>query len=493
VAASRSIVLTIALLAIVAPLGSAALGTAPPRLDLLSDGPFAAFEHLGPYATGAPGLKTSSGNDVDVTPYGQAQNEPALAISPTNPDFMVAAWNDYLYNQRNDPYVWNGVGISHDGGATWNSGLMSPNPHDSTWDVEAALLSEQNQAATSFAYGGDPIAAINGNGTALVGQIMFDARYDSDIFVQPYSAVGEASPTQNPSLQAQGMPDLRFGLTAIDASSGRPAGGLTDKPWMVADPNGPNFYVTWTQFAPCLCQSSIMLSRSTDGQGATWSKPVTLSGSAPLTQGSDSWVGADHAVYVAYVTLDGGCLVCSSTVYVVKSTDGGATWSSPSRVATAPGLDMPNANFRYAIFPHIAVSPVDGRIVVIWPQGAGDVMSSVSLDGGATWSAPVDVLPSPNAQYFPDIASDSRGTFTVGLYDASKDPANRFAHYSLVGSPDGFAWGAPRAIQVGADDSFNTKWWFMGDYTTVATDSNDVVHAVWTDTSGSDQDIHAGK
>ncbi|MHB8606410.1 MAG: sialidase family protein [Thermoplasmatota archaeon] len=489
----------IPLVAFAAP---ATTATSGPRYDLLSDAPYAVFTHPtgspAPLLGGVPGVDVAG--DVDITPYAQAQNEPAIAVSPTDPNFLIAAWNDYFYVNTNNPYVWNGAGISHDGGATWSAGLMGPNPHDKAWKAEDNLFispaSPPNKPGigAGFAqYGGDPIAAINGNGNAIAGQILFNgAETMSGVYVQPYSANGEALQAQFPQIMANGGPDTRFGLPGIEASAGKTP-GFTDKPWMAADPNGPDFVIAWTNFAQGFGSSAITVVVSTDGAGQSWSAPKVVSGSASLTQGADIAFGANHEIYVSYVTLDCFSLTGCVTVKVVKSTDNGATWSAPVTVASAPGLYMPTASFRYAIFPHIAVSPTTGAVVVVWPQGSGTVLGSVSTDGGASWSSAAAILPSGSTQYMPDITVDNSGVFTVGMYNTF-DAGHHLSQYSYLTSTNGVAWSAPRVVQTGVNDMYNTGWWFMGDYTTVAADKNGVVHSVWTDTSGmQSQDIHTGR
>ena len=50
-------------------------------------------------------------------------NEPTVAIDPTNPDLVVAGWNDYC--QTDLAAGWMGLGFSTDRGASWTD---SPSP-----------------------------------------------------------------------------------------------------------------------------------------------------------------------------------------------------------------------------------------------------------------------------------------------------------------------------------------------------------------------------
>ena len=63
--------------------------------------------------------------------------------------------------------------------------------------------------------------------------------------------------------------------------------------------------------------------------GATFSAPKTISGNVLYDQGSRPVVGPDGTLYVFW---DGSTRLASlNSTYVVKSTDGGETWSKPLR------------------------------------------------------------------------------------------------------------------------------------------------------------------
>jgi hypothetical protein len=78
-----------------------------------------------------------------------------------------------------------------------------------------------------------------------------------------------------------------------------------DKPWITVDLNSGAIYSTWTQFGPD--GSPIVVSKSTDG-GATWSTPVEVNGPStftpggitPYSQGSIPQVDSKGNLYIAY-------------------------------------------------------------------------------------------------------------------------------------------------------------------------------------------------
>ena len=58
-------------------------------------------------------------NGTDPEDFGNLtqNNEPFSVVSPTNPDLVIAGWNDYCSD-------WMGLGFSTDGGETWTSSLV---------------------------------------------------------------------------------------------------------------------------------------------------------------------------------------------------------------------------------------------------------------------------------------------------------------------------------------------------------------------------------
>ena len=154
---------------------------------------------------------------------------------------------------------------------------------------------------------------------------------------------------------------------------------------------------------------AIMASNSVDA-GVTWSAPIVLPFSncgggagagASYDRTSDPWVAfAGNGVMVASAiafsangfTAGGfGATGGPSAVLVSRSTDGGATWSSPAAV-------IANANSSSAS-PFVfndrdsVTADASGNIYVVWDQlnnaanGSFPAMLARSADAGQTWSA----------------------------------------------------------------------------------------------------------
>ena len=185
--------------------------------------------------------------------------------------------------------------------------------------------------------------------------------------------------------------------------------GLSDKEWIAADmTNGPysnNLYIVWRQFGSTGMRSV----RSTNG-GANWSSPQTYTGG----QGAYAAVGANGSIQggsVYNASLNG------SSILVNRSTDGGITFS-PQVVAT---------------------TFVTGGIVC---AGRYTVKNCIRMDG------------------FPRMAADNSYTSSRGnvyvVYSRNPGTAD-VTDINFVRSTDyGVTWSAPVRVN---DDATTTDQW----------------------------------
>jgi len=116
-----------------------------------------------------------------------------------------------------------------------------------------------------------------------------------------------------------------------------------------------------------------------------------------------------------------------------------------------------------------------------------DVFIVKSSDGGVTWSPPLRVNQDPPGngkdQWFPFAAVAPDGRVDVMFYDRSEDPLNHFAHVHLARSRDGGATWSDSRI---SDAASNMNWafengLFMGDYNGLAIGPDGTSYPFWTD------------
>ncbi len=375
---------------------------------------------------------------VNLDKAGAPQNETAVAVDPNNPQRIVVGANDYVTrtwtcvingtpcSALGDGY--SGTYFSNDGGATW---CCSSNLNGS--NIGTQIPGVEHLVGGIYDAGGDPTLAFDSRGSVYYAGLGFDRTAPPDTV-----AVNKGT------FDSSGK--LTWGAPVFINQSTSPS-ILNDKEWVAADANPAspfrdNVYVSWTRFIfnPInghYVQSPIAVAVSTDG-GKTFGGPQLIVGNVLYDQGSHPVVAPDGTVYVFW---EGATrLATLDSIYVVKSTDGGKSWSKP--VAVSPLVDtlpLPNTLFRVNSYPAAAAAP-NGTLYVTWTGLLSDssgvlcpsetytgchsaALYSSSTDGGATWSSP--------ALDFPDLDGTTRTP--VGY---------------PVTQPDGSTLNAPAARRV---------------------------------------------
>jgi hypothetical protein len=387
------------------------------------------------------------------------QNETAIAVDPNNPNRVVAAANDYA------PRAWSctvggtpcsalgeaysGTYFSNDGGSTWCCSSSDPS------HLGTLIPGINRLGGGQYDAGGDPALAFDSRGNVYYAGLGFDRTAAPDTV-----AVNKGT--------FDGNGNLTWGQPVFIDQTSSPS-ILNDKEWIAADsnPSSPyrdRVYVTFTRYVfstttGAYVQSPIMFASSSDG-GATFTKPMAISGNAHYGSGSRPVIGPDGAIYVFW---DGSTRLASlSSTYVVKSTDGGATWSKPLSISQLTDqFVLADTAFRVNSFPAAAVAP-DGTVYATWttetklgnerlggdPRCADWLTSdlggcysiavwSKSTDGGATWSAPQRVFAAGDRRPIGYPVSQPSG----GTLDAP-DPAGPIEDTfpAVAVGPDGHAY-----------------------------------------------------
>jgi hypothetical protein len=268
-----------------------------------------------------------------------------------------------------------------------------------------------------------------------------------------------------------------------------------------ASPCSGNVYVADTNFHGQQGSSPVVFTRSTDG-GTTWSPPRTIStggqGGASHNQGADIAIAPNGAIYVAFEAVSSQGV---ATINLVKSTDCGSHWSQPVVVNTIASPQAPGVAFRTPTFAFLATDSTNSNLVYAAYQnlvaGDYDIYAQRSTNGGATWSTPVqvntDVSPARH-QIFPTIEV-SNHALHVAWYDFrnSVTPSNEAldVYYSCTGC-NGLSWpsfDAPERV-TNVSHNGNCRMFgggtvaFHGDYNELDAywnGANHIVHVTWAD------------
>jgi hypothetical protein len=121
-----------------------------------------------------------------------------------------------------------------------------------------------------------------------------------------------------------------------------------------------------------------------------------------------------------------------TNIFYVASTDGGMTWSSPTRLDSADaGLNVDSENPSNQWQPEIAAG--GGSVCVAWQDnrlGNNDIFAVSSTDGGSTFSLDERVDDSQNGsseQFGPTTAIGGGRCYVAWSDDRSGDADIRFA------------------------------------------------------------------
>jgi hypothetical protein len=273
------------------------------------------------------------------------QNEPAVAVDPRNTQVIVGSSNDYcgVFAASGTfigvGVVWMGYYRSENGGASFTSSLIPGYPGDSS------PFAARAQVRTSGA--GDPVLAWDTHGRLFAGSESSGdpegtAKTFGDVWVGTYeNPGGENALTVN---------DGKEFVTSVIVAQGSAApnllGKFHDKTAIEVDRTGGqcdgNVYFAWARFTGGGSNgfnSSIYFVRSTD-HGRTFSSPMKLSQTVHDIQFPDIAVTGNGHVYVTYREFaDVRSNTATDAIAYNTSTDCGASFSQPQQVLTFEPYD----------------------------------------------------------------------------------------------------------------------------------------------------------
>lgn len=358
------------------------------------------------------------------TNYTNAEVEPWIAVNPANPDNIIAVW-------QQDRWADGGArgllaASSHDGGRTWRS----------SWAHFSTCAGGTPANGGDFDRATDPWVTFSPNGHAYQISLSLDANSNDNGILVSKSTDGGDTWSEPVTLIREDHPF-----------------NFNDKESITADPTDSRYvYAVWDRsrfpsdnanfnaLHSLAFRGDIIFTRTTDG-GVTWETPrdVLDRNRNEFSIGNQIVVLPDGKL-VDIFNLGKGSGIQPSGQYiqaVIRSSDHGTTWSRPVEIAKDRSVVVVDPDTGEELrtgtgLPDIAVDRNNGTLYAVWEDarfsgGAYNAVAlSMSVDGGLTWSAPVQVNRTPNATaaFVPSVEVAADGTVGVTYYDfRSNTPA----------------------------------------------------------------------
>jgi hypothetical protein len=470
------------------------------------------------------------------------QNEPYVAIDPTNPDVLAAGSNDEIDEPPCDgsdcPFVQgignSGIYFSLDGGTSWTQPTYTGyGARDGTPDPGSPIGTLPHYDEASLVADGDPVLVFgprpdaSGNFDWANGSRLYYANLTSNFATsrQDFTfkgfeaiAVSHADDVAGAAADDAGAWSDPAVVTARRQSSAT----FSDKEEMAADdaassPHFGNVYVCYSRFQSAGSEPiAIRVTRSTDG-GETWADPVKLktpSFSTPVSpdrQGCSVDTDSEGTVYVVWQDA-----VKKQAVFKMsRSFDGGATFETPRVIAHIADVgifdDVRSISFdgiagaRTSSFPSLDIAngaptgtDAPDTLALGWSDGAEGINNEHALvqlsdDGGETWTDPEQVEEGGDRPDFAFIGISPDGSDLYVVYNGFLDPfrddttsPRRFLGVVRQADVDGTTLGTPTTFHRGevgdarASSANALIDEFIGDYNTVVA-TNDGAVSVFND------------
>ena len=370
--------------------------------------------------------------------YPASEVEPYLAANPANPQHLVGSAQQDRWNDGGSNGLTNVV--SRDGGLTWSLAATQPKFSICTGATAGSpgYFHRATDPWTSFSADGRVVYSIadsfNANGPAFGGasSILISRSLDGgDHWETPVTArLDTSTQVLNDKESVTGDPLLANNAYAV--------WDQLVSPQSHANPSAFNHAFTY--------RGPTYFSRTTT-KGATWStgRIVFDPGQNDQTIGNQIVVpatGPGRGVLIDgfdLITNKGGaCLFThggqhchgssTTTAAVIRSTDGGTTWSGAIGIDTQQVASVAIAGHPVRSsdeLPEFAVNPVNGFVYAVWqdsrfsPAGTSKIAFAQSADGGLTWGPTirVDQSPGDTPAFVPQIHAAADGTIGLTYYD----------------------------------------------------------------------------
>ena len=343
-----------------------------------------------------PGLACSA-------PSPQRTGDQSVAVNPRDPNHLVAAWMQDPAGSESAGSQGLGVAVSRDGGRRWTAARVRG---ITGCDGGPAQHTAVNEAQV----------AIGLDGTVYVAGEVY--RGATRVAYVIRSSDGGS----------------RFGAPAIL----NPTDRFASQESVTADPlRHRHAYVSWHRvephaLGPLFATSVLFMAQTADG-GASWSPPreVRRPGPGRFDVASHILRPRDGSLVNVFVEQSVSNVAGQSFRFPlrsIRSTDDGATWTSPTDVGTIEAgvsFDPDNGDVVNRFPAPVTAQAPDGTLYVAWRNGTTTAGSRIdvarSRDGGRSWTRVAPAATLGTQSFLPQIAVSRTGAVGVSYYDFRGD------------------------------------------------------------------------
>ena len=359
------------------------------------------------------------------------QGEIQVAVNPNNPNQIVAAANTWDTISGSCAGGIQAIFYSSDGGATWG------------YTCAPGQSAYSGLSCSGTVYGSDPALYWDDSNNIYINHMLICAVGSNNYT----SMVVARSTNGGATWSGRGVVKNSWGTSNFE-----------DKNFFIID-NNPSSPYYGRQYT-CWDRNNNEKSAYSTTSGSSWTEvdlPTAPTGGVDL--GCDLAVQKNGTVHVIFDSLTCGSSCTAERTYYTKSTNGGASWSSPVLVKSHNLVGFssnsnPSAQNNRGIGVLGAVDvdnsggACDGTIYATFGDltsssssvNTADVYVSRSTNGGSSWSTPVKVNDdglSNSIQFHPFLVVDqSNGQVVVAWHDARNNSGNKQLDYYVARSTD---------------------------------------------------------
>ncbi len=380
------------------------------------------------------------------------QGEIQVVVNPNNSNQIVAAANTWDTMGGACAGGIQAIFYSSDGGATWG------------YTCAPGQSAYSGLSCSGTVYGSDPALYWDDSNNVYINHMLICAVGSNNYT----SMVVARSTNGGATWSGRGVVKNSWGTSNFE-----------DKNFFVIDNNSSSPY-HGRQYT-CWDRNNNEKSAYSTTSGSSWTEvdlPTPSGGGADL--GCDLAVEDNGTVHVVFDTLTCGSTCTNERMFYTRSTNGGASWSTPVLVrdfnlVAFSSNSNPNVQNNRGIGPFGAVDvdnsggACDGTLYAAFGDtssgsasaNTADVYVSRSTNGGTSWSTPIKINDdglSNSAQFHPFLVVDqSNGQVVVAWHDARNDTNNRKVDFYTARSTDcGQTFSANQKVSA-ASSEFNNS------------------------------------